>query len=69
MTALSINYIVHVLISSEAAEHRPPQQTDQRMASVLAGARIGEHLARHRSQTKHVVEFAIGEQPGIGGEH
>jgi hypothetical protein len=28
--------IVHILISSEAAEDRLPQQTDQRMASVLA---------------------------------
>jgi hypothetical protein len=34
--------IVHIVISSEAAEDRLPQQTDQRMASVLAGARSGE---------------------------
>src|SRR5271168_1193678 len=41
--------VVHILISSKAAEHRLPQQTDQRMAAVLPGARIGEHLARHRA--------------------
>jgi hypothetical protein len=40
--------VVHVLISSKAAEHRLPQQTDQRTARVLSGARAGEHLARHR---------------------
>ena len=29
--------------------------------------RIGEGLARHRAQPKCVVEFAIGQQSGIGG--
>jgi hypothetical protein len=28
---------------------------------------IGEGLARHRAQPKCVVEFAIGQQSGIGG--
>jgi hypothetical protein len=39
------------------------------MVFVLAGARIGEGLARHRAQPKCVVEFAIGQQSGIGGHH
>jgi hypothetical protein len=39
------------------------------MAFVLAGARIGEGLARHRAQPECVVEFAIGQQSGIGGHH
>ena len=34
--------VVHVLISSKAAEHRLPQQTDQRMAAIPAGSRISE---------------------------
>jgi hypothetical protein len=38
--------VVHVLISSETTKHRLPQQTDQRMASIPAGARIGKGLAR-----------------------
>ena len=41
--------VVHILITSKTAEHRLPQQTDQRMAAVLPGARIGERLARHRA--------------------
>jgi hypothetical protein len=42
--------VVHVLISSKAAEHRLPQQTDQRMAAVPAGSRISEYLARYLGQ-------------------
>ena len=61
--------VVHVLVSGKTTEHRLPQQTDQRMAAVLAGARIGERLARHRAQPECVVEFAIGQQSGIGGDH
>jgi hypothetical protein len=39
------------------------------MAAVLASARIGEHLTRQRGQPERIVKFAIGEQPGIGGDH
>ena len=42
--------VVHVLISSNAAEYRLPQQADQRMAAVPAGLRISECLARHPVQ-------------------
>ena len=61
--------IVHVLVSGKPTEHGLPQQTDQRMAAVLASARIGEHLTRQRGQPERIVKFAIGEQPSIGGHH
>ena len=61
--------VVHVLVSGETTKHRLPQQTDQRMAAVLAGARIGERLARHRGQPECVVEFAVRQQSGIGRDH
>ena len=38
------------------------------MTPVPAGARIGEHIAGHRAETEGVIEFAIGEQSGIGGD-
>jgi hypothetical protein len=60
--------VVHVLIAGETAEHRLPQQTDQRVATILTGARIGEHLAGQRSQSERIVKLAIGEQSGIGGD-
>ena len=41
---------------------------DQRMAAIPAGACVGEHVARHRAETESVVEFAIGQQSGIGGD-
>src|SRR6516164_7272439 len=61
--------IVYVLVSGKPTEHGLPQQTDQRMAAVLASARIGEHLPRQRGQPERIVKFAIGEQPGIGRDH
>jgi hypothetical protein len=51
--------LVHVLISSETAKHRPSLQTYQRMAAVLACARIGKRLARHRGQAECAVELAV----------
>ncbi len=50
--------VVHVLISSKAAEYRLPQQADQRMAAVPAGSRISECPARHLGQAECIVEFA-----------
>jgi hypothetical protein len=47
--------IVHVLVAGESTKHRLPQQTDQCMATVPAGARIGEGLARHRAQPECVM--------------
>src|SRR5262245_49058674 len=38
--------IVHVLVSGKPPEHGLPQQPDQCMAPVLAGACVGELLAR-----------------------
>ena len=48
---------------------RPMLPGDERVAAVLARACIGEHLARHHAQAKSVVEFAVGEQPSIGGHY
>jgi hypothetical protein len=53
--------IVHILAASETAEHRLPQQAERRMATVLAGPRIGEHVACRRGQSKCVVKFAIAQ--------
>jgi hypothetical protein len=61
--------IVHVLVAGETAEHRLPQQTDQRMTPVLAGVGISEHLTGQCGQPKHAVKFAIGEQSGIGRDY
>jgi hypothetical protein len=61
--------IVHVLVASQTAEHRLPQQTNQRMATILAGPRIGEHLTCQRGQPKRVVKLAIGEQSSIRCHH
>jgi uncharacterized membrane protein AbrB (regulator of aidB expression) len=40
--------IVYVLVAGDTTKHRLPQQTDQCMAAVLAGARIGPDLAPRR---------------------
>jgi hypothetical protein len=35
---------------------------------MLAGACVGELLARHRAEAEGIVEFAIGQQARIGGD-
>jgi hypothetical protein len=59
--------VVHVLKTCKPPKHGLPQQTDQRMPAVLAGAGVGEHLARHRAEAERIVEFPVREQAGIGG--
>jgi hypothetical protein len=58
--------IVHVLVSGEPPEHGLPQQPDQRMATVPAGARVSKRAACHHAQAEGVVEFTIGQQASIG---
>lgn len=59
--------VVHILVPGEPSEHRLPQQPDESMAAIFAGAYIGEQLPRRRGQAKCVVEFAIGQQSGVRG--
>ena len=60
--------IVHVFVSGKPPEHGLPQQPDERMTAVLAGTRVGQHVARHHAETQGIVKFAIGQQSGIGGD-
>ena len=58
--------VVYVLISRKPREHGLPQQPDQGMATILAGAGVSERAACHGAEAEGVVKFAIGQQAGIG---
>ena len=60
--------VVHVLVAGQPPEHRLPQQTRQPMPTVLAGARVGQRIGRRVGQAQRVVQFAVGQQSGIGGD-
>jgi hypothetical protein len=60
--------VVHILVSRETAKDGLPKHPGQCVSPILAGAGIGESFARQRRQPQRVVEFAIFEQPGIGGD-
>jgi len=53
--------VVHILVAGEPAKYRLPQQPDQQMPPVLAGARLRQSLATACGQTKNVVQLAVGE--------
>jgi hypothetical protein len=38
------------------------------VTAVPAAACIGEHVLRHRAEDERIVEFAIGQQAGVGGD-
>ena len=61
--------VVHIFISGKSPKYGLPQHPDECMPTILAGAGVSEHLARHRRQSERVVEFAIGEQSCVGGDH
>jgi xanthine dehydrogenase YagR molybdenum-binding subunit len=57
--------VIHILVSGKATKYRLSEQPGQCMPTVLASACVGQHITRHHGQADCVVEFAIGEQPGI----
>ena len=60
--------VVHVLIAGEAAEHRLAEQAGQQVPGVLAAAALGQRRASQIGQAERVVQFTVGQQPGIGGD-
>ena len=58
--------IVDIFVSRKPPEHGLPQQPDQRMATVPAGACVSERAACHHAEAEGVVEFTIGQQASIG---
>jgi len=61
--------VVHILVSGKATKYRLPEQPGQCVPTILASACVGQHITRHPGQADCVVEFAIGQQPSIGGHH
>ena len=61
--------IVDIFVSRKPPEHGLPQQPDQRMATILAGACVSERAACHHAEAEGVVEFAIGQQARIGRDN
>src|SRR5271156_3855001 len=59
--------VVHILVSGKPSKYRLPEQPGQLVPTILASACVGQNITRHRRQPEHVVEFAIGKQPSIGG--
>ena len=47
--------VVHVLVSGEPPEHGLPQQPDQRMATVPAGAGVSGRAACHHAEAEDVT--------------
>ncbi len=60
--------VVHVLVTGEATIDRLTQETDDAVPAVSAGSAVCENFARQWRQPEGVVEFAIGEQTGVGGD-
>jgi hypothetical protein len=53
--------VVHILVAGQPAKYRLPQQPDQQMPAVLAGACLRQPSAAACSQAKNIVQLAVGE--------
>ena len=58
--------VVHILIPGEAPEHRLPQQPGQQVPGVPAAAAFRKSATSQVGQPQGVVEFSLGQQPGVG---
>ena len=59
--------VVYVFVAGEASKDGLPEQPCQGVPAILTGAGVGQNLARHVRQSERVVEFAVGQQAGVGG--
>ena len=57
--------VVHVLVPGKAPIDGLTKKTDDAVPAVLTSPAVGQDIGRHCGQPKGIVEFAIGEQPGI----
>ena len=60
--------VVDVLVAGEAAVDRLPQQAEQPVPDVPPAPPLGKHRRGRRGQAEGVVELAVGEQAGVGGD-
>jgi len=60
--------VVHVLAAGEPPEHRLAEQASQPVATVLASARIRQPIGTRVGQAQPVIQLAVSQQPGIGGD-
>ena len=60
--------VVHILIAGEAAEHRLAQQAGQQVTGVLATAAFRQRRASQIGQPERIIQFAVGQQSGVGGD-
>ena len=60
--------VIHVLVAGQPPEHRLTQQAGQPVATVLAGARFRQCIGTRVGQAQRVVQLAVSQQPGVGGD-
>ena len=60
--------VVHILVAGQPSEYRLAQQARQSVATILAGARISKRIGTRVGQTHRVIQLAVSQQPGIGGD-
>ena len=54
------------LVAGQSAEHGLAKLCDNGTVAVRTGRAAGQELCGHEAQAERIVEFAKGEQPGIG---
>ena len=58
--------VVHILVSGEPSKDGLAKQTDDTVPTVLAGPAVSQDITRQYGQAQGIVEFAVGEQAGVG---
>ena len=60
--------VVHILIPSQAAEYRLPQQSGQKVAGVLSTATFRQRACGEIGQPERIIEFSVSKQSGVRGD-
>jgi hypothetical protein len=60
--------VFHVLVAGQPPEHRLPQHAGEPMPTVLARARVRQCFGTSVGQVERVIQLAMSQQSGIGGD-
>ncbi len=58
--------IVHVVVSAKAPENGLAELPDKTVTTVLPTTGVREHVPGNLAQSDSIIQFPVGQQPGVG---
>ena len=60
--------IVYIVVPAKATENGLAELPDKTVATVLSTTGVREHVSDNLGQLNRIIEFAVRQQPSVGGD-